>query len=525
MQKKSFLGLGAVVASLSALVLVGCASDSTDSEGTASTTGGDLVVDMQSEAVTLDLHGSNDTASSNVTSNIFESLVTQDEELNLEPGLAEDWKQINDTEWEFYLREDVTFHDGTEFNADAVKANLNRVLDPEVASPRAFLFEMISEVEVIDPYTVRVHTEYPFAPLPANLAHYGAAMMSPVAIEEDYQAMADGEAPGSYLNEHPIGTGYFAFDSWNSGQSIKLLKNDDYWGEPAKVDSVTFQVIPEGGTRIANLETGASHIVNNVSASDLNRFEATDGIHVNQTESVALLYLGFNQKNKILADPLVREAFSLAINRTDILEGIFNGVGVEAKTPLAPKIFGHDDSIVFNEYDIEKAKELLAEAGYPDGLDITLNTSDQRERTDMAEYIQSALSQIGVNVSIQVNEWGAFLDLTNQGEQELFILSWSTVNGDADMGLSLFHSANQGAQGNRTFVARDDIDELIEEARKSEDEDERLELYSEIQTMIADDSIIQPLIHEEFLVGVRDEVKGFWESPTGVLVLHDVSIQ
>ncbi|TSB47290.1 glutathione ABC transporter substrate-binding protein [Alkalicoccobacillus porphyridii] len=528
MRVNKTFGLGLFALSMSAAVMVGCSSDDLSSneseEGNGG--GGDLVVDMQSDAVSLDVHGSNDTASSNVTSNIFETLVTQDENLELQPGLAEDWEQISETEWEFQLREGVTFHDGTEFDAEAVKANLDRVLDPEVSSPRAFLFEMIEDIEIVDPYTVRFTTEYPFAPLAANLAHYGAAIMSPAAIEEDYQGMEAGDEAGSFLNENPIGTGYFTFDTWNTGQSITLNKNEDYWGDEANVDTVTFQVIPEGNTRIANLETGASHIANNISSSDLNRFEQTEGIKTNQTESVGMLYLGFNKNNETLNDPLVREGLSLAINRAEIVEGIFNGVGVEAKTPLAPKVFGHDDSIVFNEYDLERAKELLAEAGYEDGLEIVLNTSDQRERQDIAAYIQSALVEIGVTVSIETTEWGSFLDLTSQGESELFILSWSTVNGDADMGLyPLFHTDNQGAQGNRTFTSDEQLDDMLEQARMSEDENERLALYNEIQTYVAEDSTIQPLIHEEYLVGLQENVQGFWQSPTGVLVLHDVSIQ
>lgn len=528
MRVNKSLKLGLFAFSLSTAFVAGCASDDQSSSDTGgeSQAGGDLVVDMQSDAVSLDIHGSNDTASSNVTSNIFETLVNQDENLELQPNLAEEWEQVSENEWEFRLREDVTFHDGTEFNAEAVKANLDRVLDPEVGSPRAFLFEMIDEIEVVDPYTVRLHTEYPFAPLPANLAHYGAAMMSPAAIEEDYQAMESDDTPGSYLNENPVGTGYFTFDSWNTGQSITLNKNDEYWGEPAKVDTVTFQVIPEGNTRIANLETGASHIANSIGASDLNRFEQTDGIKANQTESVGMLYLGFNKQNETLNDPLVRKAISLAINRADIVEGIYNGVGTEATSPLAPKVFGHDDSIVFNPYDPDEAKRLLAEAGYEDGLDIVLNTSDQRERQDIAAYIQSALSEIGVNASIETTEWGSYLDLTSQGESELFILSWSTVNGDADLGLyPLFHTDNQGAQGNRTFTSDEQLDEMLETARISEDDNERLALYKDIQNFIAEDSTIQPLIHEEYLVGLQENVQGFWQSPTGVLVLHDVTIQ
>ncbi len=219
--------------------------------------GGDLVIAQLSDAVAIDPHGSNDTPSSNVAYNIYEALVVQDENMELQPGLAESWEAIDETTWEFKLREGVTFHDGSEFNADVVKANIERILDPEVASPRSFLYDMITEVEVVDPYTVQFVTEYPFAPLPAHLAHNGGGMISAELIEADYAAMAEGEEPGSTISAGPIGTGYFKFESWSPGTEIVLVRNDDYWGEPAKLDSVTFKVVPEDLTRIAELETGA----------------------------------------------------------------------------------------------------------------------------------------------------------------------------------------------------------------------------------------------------------------------------
>src|SRR5690625_4552 len=196
-----------------ALVLSACASEPDETAGTpdsddgeeetvdneaeaAEEEGGDLVIASSADAVSLDPAGSNDVPSSNVAENIYESLVKQNMDMELEPSLATEWEAVEDDVWEFKLREDVKFHDGSDFNADVVKTNIDRVMDEEVGSPRAFLYEMISDIEVVDDHTVRFITEYPFAPLPAHLAHSGGAMVAPDLIEEDYEAMEDGEEPG-----------------------------------------------------------------------------------------------------------------------------------------------------------------------------------------------------------------------------------------------------------------------------------------------------------------------------------------
>src|SRR5699024_495210 len=133
--------------------------------------------------------------------------------------------------WEFKLQEGVTFHDGSPFNAEVVKANIERTIDPEIASPRAMLYNMVTDIEIVDDLTVRFITEYPFAPFPAHLAHPGGVMISKKQIDEDYQAIENGEEPGMVINNHPIGTGPFIFDTWDSGQQIKLVNNEDYWGD------------------------------------------------------------------------------------------------------------------------------------------------------------------------------------------------------------------------------------------------------------------------------------------------------
>lgn len=534
MNKRSLLFTSLTAA---ALLLAACGTDDSDpvDEGTdpgeetgtdtEGAQGGDLIIGQLSDAVSLDPHGSNDTPSSNVAYNIYEALLIQDENMELQPGLATEWERVDDLTWQFTLREDVTFHDGSEFNADVVQANFERILDEDIASPRAFLYEMVEEINVVDDYTVEFVTEYPFSPLPAHIAHNGGGMMSAEVIAEDYEAIENGSEPGSVINENPVGTGPFVFESWTPGDEIVLNRNDDYWGGAPALDSITFRVVPEGSTRLADLETGAIHISDPLSPSDLSRVEGTDGMSVNSQPSVGLSYIGFNTQKEPFDDPLVRQAISKAIDKDTIINGIYDGVGLPAESPLAPDVFGHDENISGLEYNVEEARELLAEAGYEDGFSTTLWTNDNQDRIDTATAVQAQLEEIGIDVEIVQVEWGAYLEDTAAGEHDMFILGWSTVTGDADYGLyPLFHSDNFGEAGNRTFFATDELDSLLEEARQSSDEDERLDLYSRAQEILVDEAPMIPIHHPEFLLAVSDDVEGLWQHPTGILMLRDVSL-
>lgn len=520
-----------------ALLLAACGTDDSDpvDEGTdpgeetgtdtEGAQGGDLIIGQLSDAVSLDPHGSNDTPSSNVAYNIYEALLIQDENMELQPGLATEWEMVDDLTWQFTLREDVTFHDGSEFNADVVQANFERILDEDIASPRAFLYEMVEEINVVDDYTVEFVTEYPFSPLPAHIAHNGGGLMSAEVIAEDYEAIENGSEPGSVINEKPVGTGPFVFESWTPGDEIVLNRNDDYWGGAPALDSITFRVVPEGSTRLADLETGAIHISDPLSPSDVSRVEGTDGMSVNSQPSVGLSYIGFNAQKEPFDDPLVRQAISKAIDKDTIINGIYDGVGLPAESPLAPDVFGYDENVSGLEYNVEEARELLAEAGYEDGFSTTLWTNDNQDRIDTATAVQAQLQEIGIDVQIEQVEWGAYLEDTAAGEHDMFILGWTTVTGDADYGMyPLFHSDNFGEAGNRTFFATDELDSLLEEARQSSDEDERLDLYSRAQEILVDEAPMLYIHHMEFLLAVSDDVEGLWQHPTGILMLRDVSL-
>lgn len=514
--------------------LASCASEpdsqtSADSKVKSSTSnqGGDLVVATISDVVSLDPVGVSDVPSYDVQSNIFEKLVALNEDMELEPGLATSWESIDDTTWEFNLQEGVTFHDGTSFNAGVVKANVERIIDPDVASPAAHHFEMIEDIEVVDDTTVRFKTEYPFAALPEHFSHNVSSMVSKKQIEEDYAAMEEGEEPGSVINENPIGTGYFKFDEWVSGEYVRVVNNEDYWNGEALLDSVTFKVVSEDLTRMAELETGDSHISNPVSPSDLDQIEMNeDDLHLDRQNSVALQYLGFNTQKEPFDDVRVRQAISMAIDKTQIMEGIYNNIGQIENGMLPATMPGYDASVKGIDYDMDQAKELLKEAGYPDGFSTTIWLNEDRERMDVATNVQAQLKEIGIESDIEIMEWGTFLDRLTLGEHDLYLLGWSNGTGTADsVFYPNFHSANIGESGNRVFMDDEDLDALIEAGRQEMDDEERDEIYSDIQRELVDLAPIVPLFQPEFILGVRNEVKGLIHLPTKMLYLKDVYIE
>ncbi|MEK4387419.1 glutathione ABC transporter substrate-binding protein [Solibacillus sp. FSL W7-1464] len=528
-----------------ALVLAACAGGddsedtSTDSGDTGTETntdsgnteeaaaGGDLIIAELSDASSLDPHGSNDVPSSNVQSNLYETLVNRNADGELVPGLAESWTQVDDVTWEFKLKQGVTFHDGEEFNAEAVKASFDRLLDPEVASPRAFLFEMVTEIKVVDESTVQFVTEYPFSPLLAHLTHNGGSIISPKSIEEDYAALkADSSLKaGTVIGTNPVGTGPFKFESWTPGTEIKLVKFEEYAGTPANIDSVTFKVVPESATRVAELQSGYAHIIGAVEPGQVANVNSFEGASVLETASSSLTYLGFNTEKEPFNDPKVRQAISKAIDRPTLIEGIYEGFGIPAISPLAPGIFGYTEDVTSMAYNMDEAKALLEEAGYADGFKTTIWTNDNPARQQVAIVLQENLKKLNIEAEIEVMEFGSYLEKTAAGEHDMFILGWSNPTGDADYGLyALFHSSQHGDPGNRSFYTSEKVDELLEKGRREADSSAREAIYKEALQLISDESPMAFVLHPYTLTGVSDKVSGFNVGTDSIYQLRDVKI-
>lgn len=404
------------------LVLGACTSDAnvevSDENGETNTSGGDFIAAYASDTSSLDPAGQNDLPSDQRRDVLYEGLFDLDEDLNPEMTLAEDYEQVNDTTWTFNLRDDVKFHDGTDFNAEAFKASIERIVDPAVASSRANIFEMISEINVIDDYTVEVVTEYPFAALPNYLAHDAGGIVSKAVIDEDYQnaieesgldmtaeeyyelreaggekfekaADAIGTSTGAIIEQKPVGTGYMKFQSRTPGESVVVERFDDYWQEPAKIDTLTFKVVTEATARIAELETGQSHFIYGIENAQWDRLASNPDINMDDdVYNISNEYIGMNTEKGALQNKRVRQAIGHMVDKDAIMEGVYYNQGRTMKGALQPEVLGYNEDLEDLAYNPERAKELMKEAGYEDGLDLKIMTNDVPERIDIAILLQ-----------------------------------------------------------------------------------------------------------------------------------------
>lgn len=504
------------------LVLGACTSDAnvevSDENGETNTSGGDFIAAYASDTSSLDPAGQNDLPSDQRRDVLYEGLFDLDEDLNPEMTLAEDYEQVNDTTWTFNLRDDVKFHDGTDFNAEAFKASIERIVDPAVASSRANIFEMISEINVIDDYTVEVVTEYPFAALPNYLAHDAGGIVSKAVIDEDYQnaieesgldmtaeeyyelreaggeefekaADAIGTSTGAIIEQKPVGTGYMKFQSRTPGESVVVERFDDYWQEPAKIDTLTFKVVTEATARIAELETGQSHFIYGIENAQWDRLASNPDINMDDdVYNISNEYIGMNTEKGALQDKRVRQAIGHMVDKDAIMEGVYYNQGRTMKGALQPEVLGYNEDLEDLAYNPERAKELMKEAGYEDGLDLKIMTNDVPERIDIAILLQEQLKDIGINLSVEQLEWGTYLEAISNGEHDLFILGWPNSVGDPDQGLwPLFHSSMKGSGGNRAFFDNEEVDALLEEGRQESNEEKRAEIYQEIDKILVEE--------------------------------------
>ncbi|WP_301171333.1 glutathione ABC transporter substrate-binding protein [Brevibacillus nitrificans] len=483
----------------------------------AASSGGTLIIARLSDANNLDPHFSTQINSMAVVQHkLYEGLVMLDANSEYKPLLASEWKQLDDLTWEFALRDGITFHDGTPFDAEAVKKTMDRILDKNAPTPKANMFGMIKEVKVVDPHKVQIILHYPFAGLLSVLASAEGGIISPKAIEQY----------GKDLSKHPVGTGPFVFESWTPGQEIVLVKNEAYWGNKPKIDKVVFKTVPEDATRVAMVETGEAHVAEQLPVTEIDRVKNSSSMTLGRYESFAVDHIGMNVTQKPFDDVRVRQAIAHAIDKEAIIQGVYNNVGKVAVSSLGPKVIGYSPNLKTPDYDLNKAKQLLAEAGYANGFKATVYLNDNKARINVAEVLQSQLKGIGIDLQIQVMEFGAYLDLAAKGQAQMFISGWGNATGDADYNqYNLFHSTSKGVPGNHSFYANPKVDELIEAGRKEKDPQKRKEIYEQAQQIEIEEVPLIPYRSSENLAAIAKNVQGITISPSGYVEINDVTIQ
>ncbi len=460
---------------------------------------------------------------------VFDSLLEYKEgSTEVQGALAESWQVTPDgLIYTFKLRQGVTFHDGTPFNADAVAFNFKRWDDPK----SEYKFEgdsfdyydsmfgpdgsrVIKEIKVVDPNTIEFILKQPQAPFLQNIAMTCFGIASPKAIQEKKE---------NFKNE-PVGTGPFVFKEWKRNDSITLEKNPTYWkqGLP-KLNKVVVRSIPDNSARFNALQNGEIDLMEDLSPDDLSVLESNSGLQKIERPSFNVAYLGFNFKQKPFDNVKVRQALNYAVNKQAIIDAFFSGQAQPAVNPMPPKLWGYNDSIKDYPYDLDKAKQLLAEAGYPNGLPeevsfyaMPVSRPYMPDGKKVAEAIQADFEKIGVKTKIESPEWATYLDETKAGDKDdIYMLGWTGDNGDPDNFIYTLLDKDSIPGNNRNFYVNEKLHTILVNAQKEVDQSKRAELYKEAQVIIKEDAPWIPLVHSVPLLAGKANLKGYVPSPTG----------
>lgn len=477
---------------------------------------GQIVIAQGIDPDTLDPHLTSSSAVWSITLNIYDTLQTRDKDGKLRPGLATSIKNIDPKTWEVKLREGVKFHNGESFDANAVKFSIERMLDPNLKSVLTSTLNTIASVEVVDPLTVRIVTKAPDPILPSRLSMQTAQILPP-----KYAAEAGKEG----LAKKPIGAGPYRFVSWQKDEEVVLEAVPDHWRQP-KIQRVVFKPIPEGAARVAALKTGAVDIAAAIPPADFASIangDRTFGINVMSNRSFLLNLDTLNFEP--FKDKRVRQALNYAIDKDAIVKNTLGGYGRPIGCSVIPEAFGYDPNVCkVYPYDPDKAKALLAEAGYPNGFEVGYDSTDGRYPQDkeIATVVAGQLAKVGIKVNVQTFEWGSFYEgVQAKKRAPIHDIGMSTELFDADNTMSLHFKSG-------TIWSRwknDEFDQLVETARSTVDEAQRKQAISRA-IQIQNEEAPMVFLHQiAYLYGVNKRVKGWQPNNTEPILVWDASVE
>jgi peptide/nickel transport system substrate-binding protein len=469
----------------------------------------DLNMVVQAEPVGFNPLKTNDSASSRVNVQIYETLFVRSfDGQSYEPLLAESYSNPDDTTWVIKLKEGITFHDGTPFNAEAVKYSFERIMDPEYGSARASLMASVESVNVLSEYEVEIKTTAPDGVMLAKLAHANGAIVSPTA-EQNQDLMSQ-----------PVGTGPYKFVEFQSGSHVKLEANEDYWDGAPFIKNVQIDIVPEISTAISKLETGESDWFEGITAEHLSRVQNMSGIKLVSDLSGRVTYLGVranSSKTGTTEIPEARQAISYALNKQGFV-ATQNGLAVPSDSLVGPKVFGYtDDSENYGTgYNMEMAQQIIEENNLAD-KPIHILASNSSFYPEIAEWVQASLLEAGFEeVEIEMMEWGAFLsETTQENRMDIFPLGWSNLTGDgSELFYPNWHSDNIGG-GNRSYYQNPEFEEYVEASQMTLDVEERLEALDMANKTIIEDNGVYPIMHSNNVYAYAEDLENVEMDPGG----------
>jgi len=487
-----------------------------------------LIVGQIAEPQSLDPHTVTATNDFRILVNIYDGLVRyKDGTLEVEPALAESWAVSDDGKtYTFKLRQGVKFHDGSDFNAEAVKFNFDRMLKEDHPFyntgpfPLSFNFSSIDAVNVLDEHTVEFKLKEPFAPFLSNLAYPTGLIVSPEEVKKF----------GKEFGRHPSGTGPFKFAEWQSGQRVVVERNPDYWDTVPALEAVVFRPITDANTRVAEMMAGGLDVMVEVPPDNLATFKQDANFAVAEQAGPHVWFTVLNAKSGPFADKKVRQAANYAVNKQGLVDNVLQGSATVAAGPIPPAFNWVENKTEPYPYDPEKAKALLAEAGASNPeitFYVTEGGSGMLDPITMGAAIQADLEAVGFKVRIETYEWNTFLGRVNpglEGKADMAEMAWMTNDPDTVPYLTLRSDALPDKGGfNSGYYSNPKVDELLEKARSSTDQTERGKLYGEVQSIVHDDAPWLFVANWKQNAATTAAVKGFKLQPSFLLHLKDVT--
>lgn len=476
--------------------------------GGGSNGGGDeknsLTIGIDSDAVALDPLRINDTLTMSILSNVYEPLVRMNNDSEIVPALAEKWDISKDgLEYTFTLRTDATFHNGDPITAEDVKYSLEAAAESSYTGP---YMNFIDKVDVVDEKTVKVKLQYAYSPFLALCTTYSQV------VKEDFY-----KGDKVDMAKNPIGSGPYKFKSWKQGDKIEFEAYDGYYQGAPEIKNLAYKIIPNSSTATMALESGEVDMSLNVATADIKALEDKEGITLLQDPSSAFYFVGMNTNVKELSDVRVRQAISKCINKQNLIDGALNGYGVPTNTFIAKGVLGYDPDFNPLPYDVEAAKQLMAEAGYPDGFKLSISIPENR--STHAQIIQSDLAQIGIELKINIIETGKFWDDLENLDYEMMIMGWSYMVMDPDVGYYSLYKKDDMA-GNYTGFGNAKTDGLLAEGRTETDEKKRAAIYAELEEIVQTAAPYVPLYWRVDAVAHNENLTGVEIPPCGMYYVY-----
>jgi peptide/nickel transport system substrate-binding protein len=438
-----------------------------------------LVMIIESSPANLDPRVGLDAQSERIDELLFDDLCTRDEHLNVQPSLAERWEIPDPLTYIFHLRSGVKFHDGRPLTSRDVKWTFDSLLQGKIRSTKAAAYRLVDRVDAPDDSTVVFHLKEPFATLLWNLSG-GAVGIVPYGS-------------GDEISRHPIGSGPFRFVSAELDREVVIERNDDYWGEKAKLKRVRFPVIPDAITQALELRKGSADIAINALTGDMVvALEREPNLEILHAPGTVLAYLAFNTRDPILKDARVRQAVAYAIDRAPMIHYVLRDFARPAYNLLPPESWAYNRDVPRYDHNPERARQLLDQAGYPAAngvrFHLAMKTSTDQSTRLIAAVLQQQLREVGIVLDIRTFEFATFFSDVTRGLYQVHSLRWVGGNEDPDIFEYVFHSAKFSPHGaNRTYYSNPRVDTLIDQARGELDQNTRKQIYVEIQRVLADE--------------------------------------